>query len=119
MLGDVAGALGWRPPVRSNAAREIARGAVGDPGPWMLVTGIRPRSLAQALAAEVAPVQEKWFARLYLLKAVIFSVLAIFWIATGIISSSGRPLSSISHTLTEAPAWILYRFPLSLPMTSK
>jgi uncharacterized protein YbjT (DUF2867 family) len=85
-LGDVAGALGWRPPVRSNAAREIARGAVGDPGPWMLVTGIRPRSLAEALAAEVAPVQEKWFARLYLLKAVIFPVLAIFWIATGIIS---------------------------------
>jgi len=85
-LGDVAGALGWRPPVRSNAAREIARGAVGDPGPWMLVTGIRPRSLAQALAAEVAPVQEKWFARLYLLKAVIFPVLAIFWIGTGIIS---------------------------------
>jgi len=33
--------------------------------------------------------------------------------------SSRRPLSSISHTLTEAPAWTLYRFPLSLPMTSK
>src|SRR5262245_53598116 len=49
-LGDFAGALGWRPPVRSNAAREIARGAIGDPGPWMLVTGIRPRSLAEALA---------------------------------------------------------------------
>jgi hypothetical protein len=85
-LGDVAGALGWRPPVRSNAAREIARGAVGDPGPWMSVTGIRTRSLAQALAAEVAPVQDKWFARLYLLKAVIFPVLAIFWIGTGIVS---------------------------------
>jgi uncharacterized protein YbjT (DUF2867 family) len=85
-LGDFAGVLGWRPPVRSNAAREIARGAVGDPGLWMSVTGIRPRSLAEALAAEVAPVQEKWFAGLYLLKAVIFPVLAIFWIGTGIIS---------------------------------
>jgi uncharacterized protein YbjT (DUF2867 family) len=85
-LGDFAGALGWRPPVRSNAAREIARGAVGDPGPWMSLTGIRPRSLAEALAAEVAPVQEKWFAGLYLLKAVIFPVLAMFWIATGFVS---------------------------------
>jgi uncharacterized protein YbjT (DUF2867 family) len=87
-LGDVAGALGWRPPVRSNAAREIARGAIGDPGQWMSVTGIRPRSLAEALAAEVAPVQEKWFARLYLLKAVMFPLLAIFWIGTGIVSLS-------------------------------
>src|SRR4051812_21241710 len=32
-LGDLAGALGWRPPVRTNAAREIARGAVGNPDP--------------------------------------------------------------------------------------
>ncbi|MCA1452724.1 SDR family oxidoreductase [Bradyrhizobium sp. BRP22] len=85
-LGDVAGALGWRPPVRTNAAREIARGAVGDPQEWISITGIRPRSLADALAAESATIQEKWFARLYLLKAVIFVVLAIFWVATGVIS---------------------------------
>jgi uncharacterized protein YbjT (DUF2867 family) len=85
-LGDLAGILGWRPPVRSNAAREIARGAVGDPEPWMSITGIRPQSLGQALARESASVQEKWFARLYLIKPLIFSVLAAFWILTGIIS---------------------------------
>jgi hypothetical protein len=33
--------------------------------------------------------------------------------------SCRRPLWSTSHTFTEAPAWILYRFRLSLPMTSK
>ena len=32
-LGDLAGLLGWRPPVRSNARREMVRGAVGDPVP--------------------------------------------------------------------------------------
>jgi uncharacterized protein YbjT (DUF2867 family) len=85
-LGDAAGALGWRPPMRSNAAREIARGAVGDPARWISVTGLRPQSLAQALAAEPASVQEKWFAQLYFLKAVIFVVLSIFWITTGVIS---------------------------------
>jgi uncharacterized protein YbjT (DUF2867 family) len=87
-LGDVAGTLGWRPPVRTNAAREIARGAVGDPQGWISITGIRPRSLADALAAEPATIQEKWFARLYLLKAIIFVVLAVFWVATGVISLS-------------------------------
>jgi len=85
-LGDFAGALGWRPPMRTNAAREIARGAVGDPAQWTSVTSVRPQSLAQALAAEPATIQEKWFARLYLLKPVVFVVLPAFWLATGVIS---------------------------------
>jgi uncharacterized protein YbjT (DUF2867 family) len=85
-LGDFAGALGWRPPVRSNAAREIARGATGDFERWAALTGIRPRSLAEALSAEPAPIQEKWFARLYLLKALVFVVLPLFWLGTGVIS---------------------------------
>ena len=85
-LGDFAGALGWRPPMRTNAAREIARGAVGDPAQWTSLTGIRPQSLARVLAAEAATIQEKWFARLYLLKPVVFVVLPAFWVATGVIS---------------------------------
>src|SRR5690606_3346361 len=32
--GDFAGLLGWRPPVRSTARKEIVRGAVGDPAQW-------------------------------------------------------------------------------------
>jgi hypothetical protein len=31
-------------------------------------------------------VQERWFARLYLLKPLIFGVFALFWIVTGLIS---------------------------------
>lgn len=85
-LGDLAGALGWRPPVRTNAAREIARGAVGNPDPWILLTGVRPQSLADALAGEPATIQDKWFARLYLIKAIVFTVLPAFWIGTGVIS---------------------------------
>lgn len=85
-LGDIAGLLGWRPPLRSNARKEFVRGAVGDPGKWMDVTGIRPQSLGEALAAEPASIQERWFARLYLLKPVVIAVTALFWIATGIVS---------------------------------
>jgi uncharacterized protein YbjT (DUF2867 family) len=85
-LGDFAGLLGWRPPMRSTAQREIVRGAVGDPGQWTRITGIAPRSLAAALAAEPASVQERWFAGLYFLKGLLFTVFSLFWIATGIIS---------------------------------
>jgi uncharacterized protein YbjT (DUF2867 family) len=84
--GDLAGMLGWRPPVRSTAQREIERGAVGDPTPWRTMTGIAPMSLTSALMREPATVQDRWFAKLYFLKAVIFIMLPVFWIATGIIS---------------------------------
>jgi uncharacterized protein YbjT (DUF2867 family) len=84
-LGDLVGLLGWRPPVRSTARLEIARGAVGDPSEWTRVTGIVPRSLSTALAAEPASVQERWFAGLYILKPILFTVLALFWIVTGLI----------------------------------
>lgn len=84
--GDLAGWFGWRPPVRTTAWRELTRGAVGDPARWSALTGIVPRSLDAALAAEPASVQERWFARLFLLKPFVFLVFASFWIATGIIS---------------------------------
>lgn len=85
-LGDLAGLLGWRPPVRSNARREMTRGAVGDPGPWTALTGIRPKPLAAALAADPASVQERWFAGMYLLKPVIFVTFAGFWLVTAFVS---------------------------------
>lgn len=85
-LGDLAGRLGWRPPVRSTARREIARGAVGDPGEWTRLTGIVPRSIGAMLSAHPASVQEGWFAGLYLLKPVVLISLAIFWIGSGLAS---------------------------------
>jgi len=85
-VGDVAGLLGWQPPMRSNAQREIARGASGDPTAWTNVTGITPRSLPETLADQAATVQERWFAVLYLLRPLIFIILAGFWITTGLLS---------------------------------
>ncbi|HEY8571386.1 SDR family oxidoreductase [Phenylobacterium sp.] len=85
-LGDLAGALGWRPPIRSNARREMVRGAVGDNSDWVKLTGIRPRSLSAALAAEPASVQERWFSRLYLLKALALATFAAFWLMTAVVS---------------------------------
>jgi hypothetical protein len=84
--GDLSAALGWRPPIRSTAPRELRRGVEGDPHAWSAATGIQPVSLATALAALPATVQEKWFARLYLVKAVVLGSLVIFWAASGLIA---------------------------------
>jgi uncharacterized protein YbjT (DUF2867 family) len=85
-LGDLIAWLGWRPPVRSTARRELVRGAVGDPALWKETTGIKPQSLSAALAAEPSSVQERWFADLYLLKPLIIGGFAFFWLLTGIVS---------------------------------
>jgi len=86
LAGDMAAWLGWTPPMRSTAIREMRRGLTGDPGRWSAATGIAPRSARQTLAALPATVQEKWFARLYLLKAVILVALVLFWCLSSLIA---------------------------------
>ncbi|HEU4985607.1 MAG TPA: DoxX-like family protein, partial [Rhizobiaceae bacterium] len=72
--------------VRSTARKEIVRGAVGDPAQWTERTGIQPKRLAAFLAETPATVQERWFAKLYFLKPLVFIIIALFWLSTGIIS---------------------------------
>jgi len=84
--GDALAWLGWRPPVRSTAIAELRRGVAGDPAPWIAATGIEPAPLETVLACLPAGIQERWFARLFLLKALILIVLALFWIVSGLIA---------------------------------
>ena len=85
-FGDLASLFGWRPALRTTAKKEIVRGATGDPQPWAGAVGIYPRSLPEALSLAPATVQERWFSNLFLLKPLMFLVLPLFWILTGIIS---------------------------------
>lgn len=105
-LGDFMGWLGWRPPMRSTARREIARGAIGDHSAWQRLTGIAPRPLAAALMAEPASVQERWFANLYLLKAIGFTSFALFWIATGVISLGPGWSYGVGYMMAGNAGWL-------------
>jgi uncharacterized protein YbjT (DUF2867 family) len=86
LAGDFTAWLGWRPPLRSTALAELLRGVAGDPRIWIAATGIVPRSLDDVLRARPATVQEKWFARLYLMKALIIIALVFFWCASALIA---------------------------------
>lgn len=85
-LGDMAGAFGWRPPIRTTAEVEIRRGAAASTQEWTALTGVEPARLEDALAREPASVQERWFSRLYFLKPLAIAVFAFFWILTGVVS---------------------------------
>lgn len=85
-LGDLAGWLGWKTPIRLAARRELARGGVGDPRPWMEATGIQPAGLRQALAASPSTAQERAYASQYFLQPLVIAVTSLFFIGTGVVS---------------------------------
>ena len=85
-IGDFANYLGWRPPMRSTAIAELRRGVMGDPSTWIAATGIAPKTLAETIGRHPAPIQDKWFARLFLIKALIFASLVAFWAVSGFIA---------------------------------
>ncbi len=92
-LGDAVSLLGWRPPLRTTALRQLSRALARDPIEWTRITGIAPARLETALALDPASVQDRWFARLYLLKPIVIAVLSLFWVASGVISlGPARPL---------------------------
>ena len=83
---DALSWLGWRSPARTTALKQLTAGVTGDPRAWMAATGILPRSLADIFADWPATVQERWFARLYLVKPLAIAVLALYWAITGAIT---------------------------------
>jgi uncharacterized protein YbjT (DUF2867 family) len=85
-IGDFVNYLGWMPPMRSTAIAELRRGVTGDPSAWIAATGIAPKTLAEAVGRHPATIQDKWFARLFLIKAMIVASLVAFWLVSGFIA---------------------------------
>jgi uncharacterized protein YbjT (DUF2867 family) len=85
-LGDLSSWFGWIPPMRSTAIAELRRGITGNPSVWMAATGIVPKTIAQAIGQHSATIQDKWFARLFLIKPIMIASLALFWFASGFIA---------------------------------
>lgn len=97
--GDALAWLGWRPPLRTTAIRELRAGVVGNPAPWHDASGAPLSSLDQTLARLPSTVQERWFARSFLMKPLVIGTLSLFWLVTGLVAlidpgSAARVLSS-------------------------
>jgi uncharacterized protein YbjT (DUF2867 family) len=108
-LGDAASWLGWSPPMRSTAIAELRRGVRGDPAPWMAATAIVPVPIAKMLGQRSAAIQDKWFARLFVVKALSIASLSMFWIASGFIAVvlSLPATKAILATHDFPPTWVV------------
>jgi hypothetical protein len=85
VAADALGWLGWRSPLRGAALSAVAAGVVGDPSTWRSIAGVPLQPLETTLASMPTTVQERWFARLWLLKPVVFVCLSLFWLVSGAI----------------------------------
>ena len=72
--------------MRTTAIAELRRGVTGDPAPWMQATGIVPKTIDQMTGDRAATIQDKWFSRLFLVKALVIASLVLFWLVSGFIS---------------------------------
>jgi uncharacterized protein YbjT (DUF2867 family) len=98
-VGDGLGHLGWRSPLRTTALIHLEQNLVGDPGPWRQETGHGVPPLSETLRDLPATVQERWFARLWLLKPLVIATLCLFWAFSGFIGIA--QLTDASEILTE------------------
>ncbi|MGX9143851.1 SDR family oxidoreductase [Mesorhizobium sp. 128a] len=107
VVADGLGLLGWRSPLRSAALAALARGVTGNARSWSEISDHPLHPLESTLAAMPAHVQERWFARLWLLKPVVFGCLSLFWLVSGIVGFVRQDAAAgilVSHGLSPALA---------------
>lgn len=84
-LADVAGALGWRSPLRSTALKVLREDVLADPAPWQAAGGQAMKPFSATLAALPGDAQDRIFARAQLALPLMIVALGVFWIASGAI----------------------------------
>ena len=83
-LGDLLGSG----PVSTNSLVQMVAGNGGDPARFASAIGFVPASLDAHLAAHPAQVQDRWHARLFFLSPALQWVLALMWLASGLLGLS-------------------------------
>jgi len=102
LTAHLADLLGVRGPINTTSLRMLAYGNTADPGDFIAATGVRPRRFDAALDAEPAHVQDRWHARLYFLRPLLRVVIALFWIASGLVALAPGAVERVAPLLREA-----------------
>jgi uncharacterized protein YbjT (DUF2867 family) len=78
VAGDHLGAT-----ITSTALRQLEHGNTGDYGAFATATGVEARGWSEALAAHPAHAQDRWHARLYLVRPLLRFALSVLWLVSG------------------------------------
>jgi uncharacterized protein YbjT (DUF2867 family) len=96
LVGAVAvvGELLGTGPLGQTIAGMLKRGNVAPPGSWEethAATGTRSRSVREVLQSAPSFVQDRWHARLYLLRPLLRLLLVAVWIVSGLVGLAATP----------------------------
>lgn len=72
-------------PISTTALAQLQQGVLADPAPLLSRITTRPRGFSQFMADRLPGTQDLWQARLYLVKPLLRLVLAVMWIASGVL----------------------------------
>ncbi len=105
-FADIAGWLGWRSSLRTTAQKVLANGVRTSPDAWKAAGGHVLASLDQIFAALPSTAQERRFSRLQFLYPPLLVMLAVFWIASGLIGAAryDRAFALLAGTLPPTAA---------------
>lgn len=84
-LGDCAGWLGWRAPLRTTALKVLEKDVLGDGEAWRNASGRPVAPLSETLADMPATLQERVFARTQLVAPALILLLSMFFMVSGVI----------------------------------
>lgn len=101
-LADGLAYLGWKSPLRTTAQKVLDDGIDGLTHPALGVIS----SLDQTLAKMPARTEDRLFARISLLTPISIVVLAVFWLASGVIGAAQADVASQGLIATGWPTWL-------------
>ena len=100
-LGDMGRAITGRGTITSTTVRQMTVGATGDGSDFAEASGVRLRPMTEALSAEPSHVQDRWHARAYFARPLLRITLALFWLATGLVTLLAWPRKDSEEMLTQ------------------
>jgi len=90
-LGDVARWFTGRGTITTTSIRQMEAGALGDGASFAKASGVVPRKMAEALSLMPSQTADRWHARAWFARPLFRITLALYWIATGLITAFVTP----------------------------
>ena len=84
--------------MNTTAIRQLTFGNTGPVEPFIAATGIVPRGWTDALRNHPAQTQDRWHARLYFVRPLLRTALALLWLGSGIVGLL-QPNAAIAEIL--------------------
>ncbi len=90
-LGDIVRWFTGRGTVTTTSIKQMEAGALGDGSTFAKAAGVMPRKMAEALSLMPSQTADRWHARAWFARPLLRITIALYWMATGLITAFATP----------------------------